>query len=91
MTVSQSKLPILATRLRPFLRDYYLNVFQPVRRVRTRRVCRLDNVIKTTPLFQAVTFEIPVLVLIIMRGFRCFWLGKPVLGFLYHSLIFEPR
>lgn len=71
MTVSQSKLPILATRLRPFLGDHYLNVFQPVRRV-PRRVCRLDNVIKTTPLFQAVTFETPVLVLIVMCGSAVF-------------------
>lgn len=76
MTVSQSKLPILATRLRPFLGDHYLNVFQPVRRVRTRRVCRLDNVIKTTPLFQAVTFETPVLVLIVMRGLAVFGEGS---------------
>lgn len=85
MTVSQSKLPILATRLRPFLGDYYLNVFQPVRRVRTRRVCRLDNVIKTTPLFQAVTFKTPVLVLIVIRGLGVL-VREVNFGYLYHHV-----
>lgn len=49
-----------------FSKDYYLNVFQPVRRVwgspPSGRVCEPDNVIKTTPLFGAVTFCERVLV-----------------------------
>lgn len=61
-----------------------------MRRVRTRRVCRFDNVIKTTPLFQAVTFETPVLVLIVMRGLGVL-VREVTFGYLCHHVILIHR